>query len=112
MNQRAAVVLAGFLEQTGMRNELRDKMVTCRERIAKVQMLRRGAMEMINCKMHMLLRIWNREQNQMSMAAIKSKDKKQRQLVADLSMIKDDVKLALLKSYLYLCQIRHSLAFF
>ena len=48
----------------------------------------------------------------MSMVAIKSKDKKQRQLVADLSMIKDEVKVALLKSYLYLCQIRHSLAFF
>lgn len=27
-------------------------------------------------------------------------------------MIKDDVKLTLLKSYLYLCSIRHSLAFF
>jgi hypothetical protein len=48
----------------------------------------------------------------MSMAAIKSKDKKQRQLVSDLSMIKDEVKVALLKSYLYLCSIRHSLAFF
>ena len=61
MEQRAVEVLASFLEQTGMRNDLRDKMVTCRERIARVQTLRRGAMEMINCKMHMLLRIWNRE---------------------------------------------------
>jgi hypothetical protein len=106
------VVLSGFLEQTGMRNQLRDKMILCRDRIAKVQNMRRGTMEMINCKMHMLLRIWNREQNAMGMIAIKSKDKKQRQLVSELSMIKDEVKLALLKSYLYLCSIRHSLAFF
>ena len=56
--------------------------------------------------------MWDREVNAMAMLAIKSKDKKQRGLVADLNMIKDEVKLALLKTYLYLCSIRQSLAFF
>lgn len=44
-----------------MRNLLRDKIVAVRERILKVQRIRKGAMEMINCKINMLLRIWNRE---------------------------------------------------
>lgn len=56
--------------------------------------------------------MWNRELDAMSMVAIKSKDKKQRALVGDLKMIKEDVKLSLLKAFLYLCSIRHSLAFF
>jgi hypothetical protein len=62
MEKRAAErQLVEFLEQTSMRNELRDRLITMRDRIIKVQRMRRGAMEMINCKMHMLMRIWNRE---------------------------------------------------
>jgi hypothetical protein len=74
--------------------------------------MRRNAMKGIEAKVEILNLIWGREVNQMSMAAIKSKDKKQRALVADLSMINPDHKIAVLKSYLFMCSIRHSLAFF
>ena len=73
---------------------------------------RKLAQEGIRSKLELLNNLWERELNAMSMAAIKSKDKKQRALVGDLKMIKDEVKMALLKAFLYLCSIRHSLAFF
>jgi hypothetical protein len=105
-------VFVDFLEQTAMRNDLRDKMIRMRERIVRVQRVRKSSMLMVYCKMQVLLKIWNREQNAMQMIAIKSKDKKQRLLVGDLNLIKDELKLKLLKLYLYMCSVRHSLAFF
>lgn len=105
-------VLFDFLEQTAMRNELKVKMTTMFNRIVRVQRVRRSAMLMVYCKMQVLLKIWNREQNAMQMLAMKSKDKKQKQLFSDLNNIKDELKLNLLKLYLYMCSVRHSLAFF
>ena len=69
-------VLFDFLEQTAMRNELKVKMTTMFNRIVRVQRVRRSAMLMVYCKMQVLLKIWNREQNAMQMLAMKSKDKK------------------------------------
>lgn len=46
------------------------------------------------------------------MNSMKSKDKKARQLVGELQMIKSEVKIAILKKYLFMCSIKHSLAFF
>lgn len=87
-------------------------MLIARDRLIFVVRKRKLAQEGIRCKLELLDMLWNRELNAMSMVAIKSKDKKHRALVGDLKMIKDDVKLSLLKAYLYLCSIRHSLAFF
>lgn len=74
--------------------------------------MRRTAMQGIEAKVEILNLIWNREVEQMSKVAFKSKDKKQRALVADLNMINAEHKIAILKSYLFMCSIRHSLAFF
>ena len=86
-----------------MRNDLKVKLLTTRDKLIYVVRKRKLAQESIKSKIEVLLKIWNREINALSMLAIKSKDKKQRGLVAELNMIKDDVKFALLKNYLYLC---------
>lgn len=101
-----------FLEQTAIRNSLKVKLLSTRDKLIYVVRKRKLAQESIKSKIEVLLIMWNREVNAMAMLAIKSKDKKQRGLVADLNMIKDEVKLALLKTYLYMCSIRQSLAFF
>lgn len=105
-------ILFDFLEQTAMRNQFRECLMIMRSRITKVQLIRRGAMNLMNCKMQVLVKIWNREQNHLAMVAIKSKDKKIRAMVAEYNLIKDEVKLAILKKYLFMCSIKHSLAFF
>ena len=101
-----------FLEQTAIRNSLKVKLLSTRDKLIYVVRKRKLAQESTKSKIEVLLIMWDREVNAMAMLAIKSKDKKQRGLVADLNMIKDEVKLALLKTYLYLCSIRQSLAFF
>ena len=105
-------VFVDFLEQTAVRNDLKLKLLSVRDRILKVQRARRGMMLMINCKMQVLIKIWNREYNSLYMQAITSKDKKIKGTVGDLTSIKNEVKMALLKKYLYMCSIKHSLAFF
>lgn len=67
---------------------------------------------LLTAKMHILYEIWNRELNHLQKGALKGKDKKSKQLLADLNQIKQDVKEALMKTYLFRCSIKHSLAFF
>ena len=80
--------------------------------ITKAQRKRRLVTMIYNTKMQILNRIWNRELLHISKGALKGKDKKSKQLLSDLNTIKEDVKDALLRSYLYRCTIKHSLAFF
>jgi hypothetical protein len=65
-----------------------------------------------NTKMQILYRIWNRELLHISKGALKGKDKKSKQMLSDLNTIRDDVKDALLRAYLFRCTVKHSLAFF
>lgn len=62
--------------------------------------------------MQILYKLWSRELNQFSKGALKGKDKKSKQLLADLNQIRDEIKDALLKTYLFRCSVKQSLAFF
>ena len=105
-------IFLDFMQQTAMRNLLKKRIIATRDILVKVQRMRKNAILMNGCKLIVLIKIWAREQSAMSFAAIKSKDKKQRQLVSELSTIRDDVKVELLKKYLFMCSVRHSLAFY
>jgi hypothetical protein len=65
-----------------------------------------------NTKMQILFKIWDRELMNISKVALKGKDKKSKQMLADLNTIRQDVKEALLRAYLFRCGIKYSLAFF
>ena len=62
--------------------------------------------------MQILNKLWLRELNYLCKGALKGKDKKSKQMLADLNQIRDEIKDALLRTFLFRCSIKHSLAFF
>lgn len=104
--------MLAFLSDTQWRNKLKDQVQRVGALITKAQRKRRLVTMIYNTKMQILYRIWNREVLHISKGALKGKDKKSKQLLSDLNTIRDDVKDALLRLYLFRCTVKHSLAFF
>jgi hypothetical protein len=77
-----------------------------------IQAKRRKVQQLNTYKLLVLNQLWNREVNKFRMGAMKTKDKKVKKFLAELSSINDEVRDVLLKNYLKRCSIRHALAFF
>ena len=104
--------MLAFLSDTQWRNKLKDRIQRVDAVIRKAQRKRRLVNMIYNTKMQILYRLWNRELLHISKGALKGKDKKSKQLLSELNSIREDVKDTLLRTYLFRCTVKHSMAFF
>lgn len=105
-------ILLPFLREMSWRNSFKDKISLTIKRVMVIQAKRRKVKQLNTYKLLVLNRLWNREVNKFRMGAMKTKDKKVKKFLAELSSINDEVRDVLLKNYLKRCSIRHALAFF
>lgn len=63
-------------------------------------------------KFEILLKLWNREVNQLQIKSIQIKDRKNKEFIKDLTSIKEEYKNAILNKYLDQCYFKNAMAYF
>eukprot|EP00347_Sterkiella_histriomuscorum_P002453 403368090 len=101
-----------FLKETASIHHLKSQIKSFREGIIYIQRHVRIAKLLRKTKFEILLKMWNREINQLQIKSIQVKDRKNKEFIKDMNNIKEEIRDLVLNKFLDQCYNKQSMAYF